>query len=876
MLGDTGVAVHPDDERFRHLHGRHVAPAARRPPHPDRGRRAIPTPRRAPARSRSRPAHDFNDFEVGRRHALEAIAVLDELGRVNANAPEAYRGLDRFEARRRVVAELEALGLLDAGREAPPHRPARRPLGHAARAVPDRPVVLRRQDPGAGRHRRGRGRAHPLRAAPVGEHLLRVDAQHPALVHLAPALVGPPDPGLVRPGRPGVRRGERGRGRRRRPRPLRPCRAAAPRRGRARHLVLLGPVAVLDPGLARARRPSCARFYPTTVLVTGFDIIFFWVARMMMLGLHFMGEVPFKDVYIHGLVRDERGAKMSKTKGNVVDPLQLIDDYGADALRLALLASTAQGRDVKFGPARVEGYRNFVTKLWNAARFVADERGARCDPGFDPAACRAAAQPLDRRRDRRRPPPPSPARSRPIASTTRRSGLYHFLWATYCDWYVELAKPLLLGEDAAAQAETRATAAWALAQALHLLHPIAPFVTEELWQQLFDRPGGMLIGAAWPRLGGELVDAAGRGRARLAGPPDRRHPHRPQRAERPARRPAHPAPAGRRRPRLATGWSATATRSSGWHASARSSATTQPIPPQSLVVVIDEATFALPVGDVIDLAAERARLEREIGKLDDRDRPRPAEAGQCRLRGARPGRGDRAAARAAERGRGHARAPAPGPAPHRLTHSDERTAHAPLLRPRGRPGQDRSCRARRGLRRLAGRGRTAGARLARRHRLQGQAGCRLPAARRPAPFSSQPTPPSPGTRLLSSQPCPPATGGSTIRPGSCRRPTPPWAGRWPPTASPATAATTPSGRASCCPRGRGSRGRCTSPRRPGRRATWSTRPPTISGRPSWPRPWSRSPRASGPSARSPSATTCSRPTIPPSTPSAAPATARRA
>ena len=254
-------------------------------------------------------------------------------------------------------------------------------------------------------------------------------------------------------------------------------------------------MAVLDPGLAGAARPSCARFYPTTVLVTGFDIIFFWVARMMMLGLHFTGEVPFKDVYIHGLVRDERGTKMSKTKGNVVDPLQLIDDYGADALRLALLASTAQGRDVKFGPARVEGYRNFVTKLWNAARFVADERGARCDPDFDPAACRAAAQPLDRRRDRRRPPPPSPRRSRPTASTTRP-------WASTISSGPPTATGMsswpsrcCCGEDAAAQAETRATAAWALAQALHLLHPIAPFVTEELWQQLFEPPGGLLIDA---------------------------------------------------------------------------------------------------------------------------------------------------------------------------------------------------------------------------------------------------------------------------------------------------------------------------------------------------------------------------------------------
>ena len=292
--------------------------------------------------------------------------------------------------------------------------------------------------------------------------------------------------------------------------------------------------------------------------------------------------------------------------------LQVIDDYGADALRLALLASTAQGRDVKFGPARVEGYRNFVTKLWNAARFVQmNEASLRAD--FDPAACR---EPLNRW----------------IVGETQKTaaavtgaleayrfndaalGLYHFLWATYCDWYVELAKPLLLGEDAATQAETRATAAWALAQALHLLHPIAPFVTEELWQQLFDRPGGMLIGAAWPRLGGELLDAHAEAElgwlVRLIG------------AIRTARSELNVPPGTR----LTLHQQGAAPTTRDWlerHSDAIQRMARvgeiirddQPIPPQSLVVVIDEATFALPVGHVIDLAAERARLEREIGKL---------------------------------------------------------------------------------------------------------------------------------------------------------------------------------------------------------------------------------------------------------------------
>ena len=338
-----------------------------------------------------------------------------------------------------------------------------------------------------------------------------------------------------------------------------------------------------------------------------------------MLGLHFTGEVPFRDVYIHGLVRDERGAKMSKTKGNVVDPLQVIDDYGADALRFALLASTAQGRDIKFGPARVEGYRNFVTKLWNAARFVQMNEAA-LRPASTRAACRAAAQPLDRRRDpedrrgrhrrarglplQRRGPGPLPLPLGHLLRLVRRAG-----------------------QAAARSARTRPPrrrpappppGCWR--RPCTCCTRSRPSSPRSCGSSCSAAPGGMLIGAAWPRLGVELVDAAAEARARLAGAPDRRHPHRPQRAERAARRPARRCTSRAPRRRRAAGSNATATRSGGSRASARSSATSQPIPPQSLVVVVDEATFALPVGDVIDLAAERARLEREIGKLDDRDR----------------------------------------------------------------------------------------------------------------------------------------------------------------------------------------------------------------------------------------------------------------
>ena len=225
--------------------------------------------------------------------------------------------------------------------------------------------------------------------------------------------------------------------------------------------------------------PELKRFYPTNVLVTGFDIIFFWVARMMMMGLHFMHEVPFRDVYIHALVRDEKGAKMSKSKGNVIDPLGLIDEYGADALRFTLAAMAAQGRDIKLSTSRVEGYRNFATKLWNAARF-AEMNGCVRVAGFDPKAVDAI---LNRWI--------IGETAKALAEVTAAivayrfndaaNAAYRFVWNIFCDWYVELSKPVLQGADGAAKDETRATMAFVLDEIAKLLHPFMPFLTEELW-----------------------------------------------------------------------------------------------------------------------------------------------------------------------------------------------------------------------------------------------------------------------------------------------------------------------------------------------------------------------------------------------------------
>jgi valyl-tRNA synthetase len=378
MLGDTAVAVHPDDERYRHLHGRHaILPLVGRriPIVPD----AYSDPEKGTGAVKITPAHDFNDFEVGRRHGLRAITVIDREGRIAEDAPEPYRGLDRFAARKRIVADLESLGLLakvephthavpHGDRSGTPLEPyltdqwycdAKTLAAEAIRAVED-----------------GRTRFVPAQwSATYFEWMRNIQpwcvSRQLWWGHQIPAWYGPDGTIFVEEDEALAQ--------------------AAARRHYGRDDVPLERDAdVLDTWFSSGlwpfstlgwpdRTPELERFYPTSVLVTGFDIIFFWVARMMMMGLHFTGEVPFREVYIHGLVRDEAGAKMSKTKGNVIDPLELADQYGADALRYAILASTAQGRDIKFGPARVEGYRNFVTKLWNAARFL-ELNEARLDP----------------------------------------------------------------------------------------------------------------------------------------------------------------------------------------------------------------------------------------------------------------------------------------------------------------------------------------------------------------------------------------------------------------------------------------------------------------------------------------------------------------
>ncbi len=257
------------------------------------------------------------------------------------------------------------------------------------------------------------------------------------------------------------------------------------------------------------KTPELSRFYPTSVLVTGFDIIFFWVARMMMMGLHFMPDIPFGDVYIHRLVRDASGAKMSKSKGNVVDPLGVIDEFGADALRFTLMRNVAPGHDIRLGPQDVENNRNFATKLWNAARFV-EFNGAARVAGFNPKSAKEALNRWIAHET-----------AKAVAEITKAieeykfseaaGAAYRFVWNVYCDWYVELSKPLLTGPDGPAKDETRAMAAWALDEILKLLHPFMPFITEELWTVTAEqgpKRDSLLALAPWPDLSGLEDNAA--------------------------------------------------------------------------------------------------------------------------------------------------------------------------------------------------------------------------------------------------------------------------------------------------------------------------------------------------------------------------------
>ena len=616
MLGDVAVAVHPDDGRYQSMIGTRLRlPLTRR---------LIPViadvysdPEKGTGAVKITPAHDFNDFEVGKRHGLQPINILAPDGRLNDAVPEPYRGLDRFEARKRVAADLEALGLLEKTediRHAVPHDEKTRtvvlepylteqwylnvtPLAEQAlKAVED-----------------GRTKFVPEHWTQVYFNWMRniqpwCISRQLWWGHQIPAWYGPDGKVFVEE-------------------TAQAASAAAGKHYGKTAVNLVRDRDVLDTWFSSAlwpfstlgwpdATPELKRFYPTSVLVTGFDIIFFWVARMMMMGLHFMKDVPFYDVCIHTRVLDEKGQKMSKTKGNVVDPLDLIDEYGADALRFALANAAGQGRDIRLGIARVETCRNFGTKLWNAARFCEMNECVR-KRDFDPAQVTMTAN---------RWIVAEVARAASDVMTgleayrfnDAASAIYHFVWDVFCDWYLEFIKPVLNGGDDEAKIETRGTAAWALDRILQLLHPFMPFITEELWARLAEHAvprRSMLMLSPWPEL--DSLPSHDDARDEMNWVIQLVSGIRSVRSE------MHVPPAARIALVLKDAGATTATRlnahrdtilTMGRLSSARLSAE---ITAGSAQFVAGEAIAALPLGDVIDLAKERMRLQKDLKKAED-------------------------------------------------------------------------------------------------------------------------------------------------------------------------------------------------------------------------------------------------------------------
>ncbi|RMF39907.1 MAG: valine--tRNA ligase [Alphaproteobacteria bacterium] len=661
MLGDGAVAVHPSDKRYAPIVGklceipvgprehRRLIPIITDPyPDPDFGSGAV----------KITGAHDFNDYAVARRNNIPMYRLMDMRGHMRDDGapyaecaaraqeiaegaefteaevdtlnlvPDDLRGLDRFEARRRVVEQITAEGLAVTTRADDPRlgRAARKPGAEGAEAEVPLVEAKRIMAPFGDRSK--------VIIEPMLTDQWFVDAGKLARAAIA----------AVEDGRTAILPEQHRKVYFNWMRDIEPwcisrqlwwghqipvwydedgnqysatseAEAVAMAGGRP----LTRDPDVLDTWFSSAlwpfgtlgwpeETPELKRYYPTNVLVTGFDIIFFWVARMMMMGLHFMREVPFHTVYVHALVRDEKGKKMSKSLGNVMDPLDLIDKYGADAVRFTLASMAAMGRDLKLSEARVAGYGKFVTKLWNAAR-LAEMNRAKPVPGFDPAG---AAEPLNRwiAGETARAGAAVDGALKSFRFNDAANGLYAFVWGRVCDWYLELAKPLL-ADGHPAQAETRATLAWVIDRCLILLHPFMPFVTEALWGQIASREK-MLIHADWPEGGAEDPEA------------DREigwvigliEEIRSVRAE------MNVAPGAKVPLVIVEAGAAEAARLEA-HAAliARLARVPQMIradaPPRGAVTLsAPGATLCLPLGDVVDIAAEKARLEKASQKLE--------------------------------------------------------------------------------------------------------------------------------------------------------------------------------------------------------------------------------------------------------------------
>jgi valyl-tRNA synthetase len=614
MLGDGAVAVHPSDARYAGIVGKRVLlPLADRYipiitdeyPDPEFGSGAV----------KITGAHDFNDYKVARAHDLPLYVLMDTKGRMADadHVPKKYRGLDRFEARKQVVADIEELGLLDRVED----KKISQPFGDRSGVVIE-PMLTEQwyvnaaelAKPAIEAVETGKTKFTPENFSNTYFHWMR--NIQPWCVsrqlwwgHQIPAWYG-------HDGKVFVAESEA-------------AAILAAEEHYGKRTMLARDEDVLDTWFSSAlwpfstmgwpeNAPELKKFYPTTVLVTMYDIIFFWVARMMMMGIHFMKEVPFKDVLIHARVVDEKGQKMSKSKGNVIDPLVLIDEYGADALRLTMAMKAAPGKDVRMGKGVVEGYRNFGTKLWNAARFCQMNECVNWTP-FDPTSPKQTVNKWIIG---------ELARTNEIVTRELEAfrfheaagAMYRFVWNVFCDWYIELIKPLLSGDDEAALAETRATAAYVLEQTVRLLHPFMPFITEELWQRLGEfgpKREKMLIVEDWPELPQTLIDE--KAAAEISWVIDLISETRSMRAE-------LNVPAGAKIALLLIGEGEGAKRLERHQevidrlARLDYSCTADAPPAGAVTFVHGDATIALPLEGLIDFKAEAVRLAKELKRLD--------------------------------------------------------------------------------------------------------------------------------------------------------------------------------------------------------------------------------------------------------------------
>ena len=620
MLGDTGVAVHPDDGRYADLVGKNITL-------PIVGRKipivadSYADPEQGSGAVKITPAHDFNDFEVGRRCNLSSINILDKTASIELNEEDfsdmknrdSWQGLDRFEARKRVIDEITTLGLLDkiednthmvpfGDRSDVLIEPWLTDQWYVDAATLAKPAIEAVQS----------GQTKFVPANWEKTYFDWMENIQPWCIsrqlwwgHQIPAWYGPDGEIFVAESEQDAHQ------------------AAKAHYGQDTELTR--DEDVLDTWFSSAlwpfstlgwpdETPELQKHYKTDVLVTGFDIIFFWVARMMMMGLHFKQEVPFHTVYIHALVRDEKGAKMSKSKGNVIDPLELADKYTADALRFTLSAMAAMGRDIKLSESRVEGYRNFATKLRNATRFC-EMNECFTVGAFNPAE---AKLPLTQWLvgETYRAKEAITASLEAYRFNDGSNAVYQFIWDGFCDWFIELAKPILQGEDEAAKIEVQAAAQWGLQNALKLLHPFMPYVTEELWQEIkpADATVKFLMLETWPQIPEDVLNKDAD--AEINWVIKAITIIRSVRSE-------MNVPAGSKIPLIVSASNDLTQERLTRHedvlkrlARLDTVSVQNNFPEGAIQSIVDEAVFAIHLNEVIDIAAEADRLKKEIAKVE--------------------------------------------------------------------------------------------------------------------------------------------------------------------------------------------------------------------------------------------------------------------